>query len=129
MSELTERLTRARQQVAQCDHDLRCAERTLAEAEVTARVAILTTVNGDYKQLGPNESAQKLEIAYRVQRDPAVKAGQERVLNLQHAADLARVALACAIDERVERQYELDLRLVQQKERSLEVFGNLGDAT
>jgi hypothetical protein len=108
MSALTERLAQARLQVVQCAHDLRLSEAALTQAEITARVTVATSVNGDYKQLGPNESAQKIEMAYRVQSEPMVRTCRVAVLAMQHALEVAQASLECALDERIERQYEME---------------------
>lgn len=129
MSDLTERLTRARLQVVQCAHDLRVAEQKLAEDEIVARVAVVAAVSGDYKQLGPNESAQKIELAYRVQRDPSVQVSRVAVLNLQHALEVAQATRECVLDERIERQYELQMRWTLNEEIDLTLREMLAERT
>lgn len=113
MSELTDRLKNARIEVVRCAHDLRAAKAELTYDEVEVRADLIIQIDGDYKLLGPNETAQKNAIDYRLQDELRIRAGRQRVLNLQNALETAQAILDSILDERDERYYDLDcLRVV-----------------
>ena len=108
---VVERLARARRQLAVCQLDLAATEGALAETEVGIRHDRIEQAGGDFKLFGPNEAAQKSEMAYRVIRDTGYQAALTVALRVRRVAALAQVELDCLLDERRALEHETQRRL------------------
>lgn len=113
MNELVDRLSRARLELHYAEATLRKAEDHLTQLELRVRHRIVSAAGGDYKVFGPNESAQKAELAYQIAQDADLTRWLTEVRNAQEMANRCRVELDCALDARREQEYELQRRRLE----------------
>jgi hypothetical protein len=113
VSDLLDRLHQARLDLHYAEVTLRKAEDHVAQLELRVRHHIVSTAGGDYKVFGPNESAQKAELAYQIAQDADLVKRLTEVRNAQEMASRCRVELDCALDARREQEYELQRRRLE----------------